>query len=88
MITLSVEIENGGFSIFAGVFYPGNGRIGPALLKRPTSLFARRIQRRMPLLQERIHIFFLSDTPPHNQFRKLLYPKSRQFFRMKQRCII
>ena len=30
---LILKTENGGFSTFAGVFDPGNGRIGPALLK-------------------------------------------------------
>ena len=30
---LILKTENGGFSTFAGVFDPGNGRIGPALLR-------------------------------------------------------
>ena len=32
---LILKTENRGFSTFAGVFDPGNGRIGPALLKVP-----------------------------------------------------
>ena len=32
-LKLIMKTENGGFSTFAGVFDPGNGRIGPALLK-------------------------------------------------------
>ena len=30
---LILKTENGGFSTFAGVFDPGTGRIGPAVLK-------------------------------------------------------
>ena len=30
---LILNTENGGFSTFAGVFDPGTGRIGPAVLK-------------------------------------------------------
>ena len=32
---LILKIEKGGFRTFAGVFHPGTGRIGPAVLKFP-----------------------------------------------------
>ena len=72
---LTLKTENGGFSTFAGVFDPGTGRIGPAVLKFRVALlrdasngvgrFFRIAKKKNP------------DTPqvPQNQFRLLFMRK-------------
>ena len=68
IIQFILQTENGGSSTFAGVFDPGRGRIGPALLKvRLVFFFARRIQPRLAFLHEMSFFFFRSTAVPQNQ---------------------
>ena len=75
---LILNTENGGFSTFAGVFDPGTGRIGPAVLKF-----------RLAFLRDAsngvgrffiIAFFFDTTQFPQNHFRMLFIRKIGHFF--------
>ena len=84
LIQFILQTENGGSSTFAGVFDPGRGRIGPALLKVRLVFFLRDASNHVWRFFMR-GVFFFFDPP---QFLKIsvgryFYPKNSPFFRMK-----
>ena len=75
---LDLKTENGGFSTFAGVFDPENGRIGFVIV--PTSLFSRRIQRRLPFVQDISSKFSKNiANPVSNIYRSFIRKKGLSF---------
>ena len=84
---LILKTENGGFSTFAGVFDPGTGRIGPAVLKfRLLIAFLRDASNGVGRFF-RNAFFFRYTAISSKSVSDVIYPKNRSFFRMKLRHI-
>ena len=72
---LILKSENGLFITSAGVFDPGEGEIRARLYIIPASLFAIRIQRRLPFFSGEKFVFFFFAVVSTESVLNAMYPK-------------
>ena len=85
--TLILKTENGGFSTFAGVFDPGNGKIGLAFLKVRRAFGRDASSDVCRFFRIEICFFSIHHSFLNTSFRRYLSKKNRSFFRMKRQLI-
>ena len=81
-----LKTENGGFRAFGGMFDPGRGRIGPALLKVRLAFLRDASNDVCRFFRRRGMLFFFRYTAVFSKLvSDAIYPKNRPCFRIEVR---